>query len=103
MFLFDCYFGGGQRRQREIWTINLGVSGDVPVVTQKIGSLEHMMLMITMMRIREPVKNCFSVKPLRGGGYLASSFKNIAIGIHNSIGNHDCYYNDDGGVVLFEK
>ena len=46
VFLFDCYFGGGQRRQREIWTINLGVSGDVPVVTQKIGSLEHMMLMI---------------------------------------------------------
>ena len=32
-FLFDCYFGGGQHR--EIWTINLGVSGDVPVVNAK--------------------------------------------------------------------
>ena len=56
------------------------------------------MLMITMMRIREPVKYYFSVK---GWGDDASSFKDI--GIHNSIGNHDCYYNDDGGVVLFEK
>ena len=57
-----------------------------------------MLLMITMMRIREPVKYYFSVK---GWGDDASSFKDI--GIHNSIGNHDCYYNDDGGVVLFEK
>ena len=32
-FLFDCYFGGGQHR--EIWTINLRVSGDVPVVNAK--------------------------------------------------------------------
>ena len=59
------------------------------------------MLMITMMRIREPVKNYFSVKAVKGGGYLASSFKDI--GIHNSIGKHDCHYNEDGGVVLFEK
>ena len=61
--------------------------------------MEHMMLMITMMRITEPVKNCFSVKPLRG--YLASSFKDIRI--HNSIVNHDCNYNDNGGVFLYEK
>ena len=55
VFLFDCYFGGGGRSGRLIWEYLEMCQWS----TQKIGSLEHMMLMITMMRIREPVKYYF--------------------------------------------